>query len=106
MFLNGVQAMPMRGANPHWWFCMSESLTPGVAPVLLLPAINRPEFVMTSVPASHVCVPGSPGCPLTAHGVYLYFFGSNDVRRPYFSESGPSKSQRTPPVMVRSLMNL
>src|ERR1700676_5521634 len=98
--------MPIRGAKAHWRPLMSELLAPGVPAVLLFPAISRPELVIASVPASQVEAVGSAGLPPTVQGVYLYFVGSNPVSFPYFSESGPSKSQRTPKVTVKLLRNL
>ena len=49
-FESGVQAMPMRGAKPHWRLFMRELLAPDVAEFGLLPATSRPELVMVSVP--------------------------------------------------------
>src|SRR5579863_5210692 len=85
----GFQATLMRGAKPHWRFFISVSLAPGVAKPGLLPAISRPEFVMVSVAA-----------------LYEYILPLNDVNRPYFSDNGPSKSQRRPKVTVRLLCTL
>src|ERR1700689_1785342 len=85
----GDQAIPMRGAKPHWRCFISVSLAPGVAKLGLLPAISSPEFTMVSVAE-----------------LYEYRLPLNAVSFPYFSESGPSKSQRRPRVTVRLLRNL
>src|SRR5580704_3168844 len=98
--------MPIRGAKAHWCPLISELLAPGVPAVGLFPAMIRPELVIVSVPPSQVEDVGSAGAPPTVQGVYLYFDGSNAVSFPYFSESGPSKSQRTPKVTVRLLRSL
>src|SRR5580693_3011441 len=85
----GDQAMPTRGAKPHWRAFMSVSLAPGVASFGLFPAISSPEFKIVSVAE-----------------LYEYKLGLNAVSFPYFSESGPSKSQRRPSVTVRLLRTL
>src|ERR1035438_4977371 len=85
----GLHASPMRGANPHWCFCRSESLAHAVANVALFPAISSPQFVIVLLDVS-----------------LEFRLGSKAVSLPYFSVSGPSKSQRTPAVTVRLLSAL
>src|SRR5579862_1026003 len=86
---SGVQAIPMRGARPHWCWVNSELLAPAVPKVELFEAISKPELVIVSEDAS-----------------YAYRLGLKVASLPYFSVRGPSKSQRSPRVSERLLRTL